>query len=643
MAGFRIDGAASGLDFTAVIDAITSLQRRSVTTLQSRIATQTSRQAALLDLSGALLGVQSAAASLATPETFMKSTASSSDEGLLLATSNLATPGTYAFEVKALARAQQLRSGGFASASAPLPAGELTIELGGRELQGNTPLEELRGGAGVDRGRIVLRQTVAGVTTAATVDLRDATGVADVVNAINASGAPVAASVEGDRIALTYLGTGSLEVLDGAGDTTATDFGLTGPALAAGETRRGANVNHATAATKLAALNDGAGVRQAPGVDFTVTATDGTAYGVDLGGATTVGDAVAAINAATGGAVTASLNAEGNALELADSAGGAGNLTVTPAAGSNAALDLGLTAPSELDGDPAAAAGRDFLSGNRFLPDLNGLLARTLNGGTSASYPDGTVPAPADIQGVASGSIAVTDSSGTVTTVDLASRKRTDVVGVVDADTLEIAGGADIRAGQVLRLAGPGVNEYATVVSTTDLGGGVFEVDFAAPVSAAVGAGAFRSRETLGDLVGEINRAGAGRFAASWNPEGNGLTLTDLAGGPGVLAVAESGSTTARDLGLINAATASGVTATSLASPELAGMDSMSFVGSTLTVTGGGGAGFTAEVTDYDPVTGALTLSGDPAAAGVLAGDPFRLSSDPAEIRGADVDPRPPS
>ena len=61
------------------------------------------------------------------------------------------------------------------------------------------------------------------------------------------------ARVEGDRVVLAYGGTGTLEVLDGAGDSTASDLGLTGT-LAAGETRFGANVNYATAATKLSRL-----------------------------------------------------------------------------------------------------------------------------------------------------------------------------------------------------------------------------------------------------------------------------------------------------------------------------------------------------------------------------------------------------
>lgn len=639
VSGLSFSGASSGLDLGAVIDALTALQRRSVQTLQGRVASQTAKQAAYMSLSSALLGVQTAAAPLADPLLFGRTLATSSNEAVLHATSGGASPGSYLFEVRRLASAQQMRGGGFASATAALGlAGDVSIEVGGQGLARSTPLESLNGGAGVDRGVVLLRQTVGAVTTTAQVDLRAASGVQDVVDALNASGMPVTARVEGDRLVLQYAGTGTLEVLDGAGDTTATDLGVAGT-VAAGETLFGSNVNTVTAATKLALLNDGAGVRQAAGADFTVTATDGSAYAVDVAGAETVGDVIAAINTATGGAVTAALNAEGNAIELTDTAGGAGNLAVTASPGSNAALDLGLLVASELAGDPAAAAGRNFLSGARLIPDLNGLLARTLNGGTAAWYPDGTPPAPADIQGVAGGSISVADTAGGTTAVDLSARLRTAVTGVVSPDTLTIAGAADIRPGMVLRLSDGAVNEYAVVKSTAAAGGGAYDVTFTAPVAAGAGAGAFRSRETVNAVVAEINRAGTGLFEARFNPAGNGLELRDLAGGAGAISVSEAGSTTARDLGLVTAAAAVSVTAASVGAAEFAGMDPAAFVNDTLTFTSGAAAGASFTVTGFDPSTGALALDGDPSAAGALAGDSFRVGSDPARVEGADTDP----
>ena len=640
MGNLGITGASSGLDFSAVIEALTALQNRSIQTLQGRIATATSRKSALLGLSSSLLGVQSAASPLSDPSYFGKSVASSGNESVLLATSSGAVTGSYIFDVRRLAQAQQARSGGFASATAALGlSGTISIEVGSQGMTRPVPLESLRGGAGVDRGTIVLRQTVGATTTSATVDLRAAETVQDVVDAVNGAGMPVSARVEGDRVLLQYSGTGTLEVLNGAGDTTASDFGLAGT-LAAGETRFGANVNFITASTSLSTLNDGAGVRMTAGTDFTITTVDGSSFGVDLGSVSTVGDVLTAIGTATGGAVVASVGADGHSIELSDTTvPGGGNLTVTPAAGSNAALDLGLLVSSELAGDPSALAGRDFLSGSRVIGDLNGLLARSLNGGTSLVYPDGTVPAATDIQGVDSGSIAVTDTAGGVTTVDLSARRRTAVTMVVAPDTLRIAGGADIRAGMTIRLTDGTTNETAVVQSTSAAGGGAYDVTFTAPVSAGVGAGAFRGAETVAAIEAEINRAGAGLFEAVRKPEGNGFVLRDLAGGAGTLSVAESGSTTARDLGLITASSAGSVTATSISSPEFVGMDALTFVNRTLTVTGGAGSGFTATVTAFDPSTGKVTLSGDPSAAGVIVGDPFRISSDPARVTGADVDP----
>lgn len=56
---------------------------------------------------------------------------------------------------------------------------------------------------------------------------------------------------------------------------------------------------------------------------------------------------------------------------------------------------------------------------------------------------------------------------------------------------------------------------------------------------------------TLNDAIGAINDAGAGRFSVAVSSDGNGLTVTDSAGGAGNLIIASEGSvTTAADLGI---------------------------------------------------------------------------------------------
>lgn len=75
---------------------------------------------------------------------------------------------------------------------------------------------------------------------------------------------------------------------------------------------------------------------------ITISDGSGSAWEVDLSSALTVADVTAAIAAGTGGAVTATINASGNSLELT----GAGPLSVGEANGGTTAASLGLNASS---------------------------------------------------------------------------------------------------------------------------------------------------------------------------------------------------------------------------------------------------------------------------------------------------------
>jgi len=81
-----------------------------------------------------------------------------------------------------------------------------------------------------------------------------------------------------------------------------------------------------------------------PAVDFNITAKDGETFAINLSGAESVGDVLDRINNATGnaGRVTARLAASGNGVELFDSTGSGGDLTVTKIGTSRAAEFLGL-------------------------------------------------------------------------------------------------------------------------------------------------------------------------------------------------------------------------------------------------------------------------------------------------------------
>src|SRR5205085_4116686 len=75
--------------------------------------------------------------------------------------------------------------------------------------------------------------------------------------------------------------------------------------------------------TALATLNDGRGIRLAGGGgDFRATLSDGSAVDVTLAIAQNVGDVIKAINAAGGAKLKATLDANSESLDLADTSGG---------------------------------------------------------------------------------------------------------------------------------------------------------------------------------------------------------------------------------------------------------------------------------------------------------------------------------
>ena len=91
-----------------------------------------------------------------------------------------------------------------------------------------------------------------------------------------------------------------------------------------------------------------------PQIDFTITARNGQSYSVDLSTAESIGDVISLINTDPGnddgfGAriVQATLATNGNGISIVDFTGGAGDLTITEAEGSNAAENLGLVNQGE--------------------------------------------------------------------------------------------------------------------------------------------------------------------------------------------------------------------------------------------------------------------------------------------------------
>ncbi len=223
--------------------------------------------------------------------------------------------------------------------------GTTADQLGVRTFQGGTTLAQLNSGEGVTP----ISQTLSGPTGDITVTKTDGTtftvkmdGIktaSQLAAAINsaAGNGTVTALVDPDSNSLTLTdssgGAGNLSVAPAAGYVSnGSDLGLF--TTGTGATLTGGNVTLSTD-------------------DFRITRRDGTSFTVSLQGATTIQDVINAINNADGNAssatpVTASLNPNGNGIQLVDASAGAGALTVTAVNASPAAGQLGLaqTAPA---------------------------------------------------------------------------------------------------------------------------------------------------------------------------------------------------------------------------------------------------------------------------------------------------------
>ncbi|GMU24554.1 MAG: hypothetical protein AMXMBFR13_46280 [Phycisphaerae bacterium] len=200
--------------------------------------------------------------------------------------------------------------------------------LAGGDLQPRltptTPIAALFDGAGAVLGPILIENG----PHRRSIDLNGATTLQDILNRINSADAGVEA-----RINSAGTGLDIVNLISGARLSVGEDGGNTAELL---------GIRSLHGATLLSSLNDGRGVTQVDGADLRITASDGSTFDVDVSGAATIQDVLDRINAATGGAVTASLATTGNGLQLTDNVAGPGAMSVSRLNLSAAADDLGI-------------------------------------------------------------------------------------------------------------------------------------------------------------------------------------------------------------------------------------------------------------------------------------------------------------
>jgi len=198
-------------------------------------------------------------------------------------------------------------------------------------------LSSLNGGSGVRTGTVDFTRRDGNLVS---VDLSDAETLSDVIRGINQAGdGALRAEIDngGTGIRITDLteGTGQLSVTG----ELAEDLHLTGAAdgeqLVSGDLQ----VRYISESTLLSDLNNGDGISYG---DFTITLSTGirTDISIDEDTDRTVGDVIRKINNLNID-VTAQINANGDGIELVDSAEGASPMTVVEKGGSTAG-DLGI-------------------------------------------------------------------------------------------------------------------------------------------------------------------------------------------------------------------------------------------------------------------------------------------------------------
>jgi flagellin-like hook-associated protein FlgL len=162
-----------------------------------------------------------------------------------------------------------------------------------------------------------------------TVDFSGAQTIEDMMNLVDraAVGARLVINSDGNGLSLLNEISGTAMSVGENGGTTAADLGLQTFGMT----------------TALADLNFGKGVRLTTGAaDIRLSLHDGSPVDVNLDGAVTVGDVVAAINTAGGGSVTAALASSGNGLVLTDATAGGADFVVGSLNSTYTAEDLGL-------------------------------------------------------------------------------------------------------------------------------------------------------------------------------------------------------------------------------------------------------------------------------------------------------------
>ena len=187
-------GLGSGLDVNNIVSQLMAVESRPLATLDGKEAKQQAKLSAFGNVKGALSSFQDGISALTDPATFSAVTASFSDDTIATASARPgAVTSNYSVEIQSLAQTQKLKSENFASASATVGSGTLTIQFGAYSSEGAFTLNQEKAAQSI---------TIA----------PNQSSLAGVRDAINDADAGISASIvndgSGDRLVISSKDTG---------------------------------------------------------------------------------------------------------------------------------------------------------------------------------------------------------------------------------------------------------------------------------------------------------------------------------------------------------------------------------------------------------------------------------------------------
>ena len=559
-------GLASGINITSTVDQLMAVSSRSKTALETRVKGLQAQQVAINEITALVVGIQLQSDRIGAASSFKTNAVSSSKSDIVSAAiSGAPAQGNYSVRVLQTAQTATASSAPLTSSNDTLLAGDFVVKTGGF-VDSNIALDDLRGGAGIARGKIRITDRSG---LAKEIDLRFSSTIDDTLKSINNAGLRVSAKADGDRIVLTDLSgqtISNLIVEEVGGGRTAADLGLSGINVNA-NSATGDDLSFLASSSRISTLRDGRGIAFGFGTDLSITLRDGTTLNIDVNSdkaPSNVGQLMAKVNAANADKLELRISSNGNGLELVDKTTGSGAFVAT----GKLADQLGFT---------GVAGNSGSIGGSRIQSTLQGPLLSSLKGGQGLGTP---------------GIIAITNRQGTVKSVDMSGAQglREVIDRINNSNSGVTASYNRSRTGIVVQDVTGGTSSNLIVAdgdsngTATKLGiainaeknsveGGALDLQFVSEATEltrlnqgrGVRIGSFTitnasgsqktvtltpNTKTVADVLELVNSNTIG-VQAKLNAQGDGITIVDTSTGSGQLTITDNQSgSSALDLGI---------------------------------------------------------------------------------------------